>query len=264
MRLLFPKGTLAALMVAGFVSGLAASARAQEVYTLQPGYKAGDAATYRTVVNIEAEGTAPGSQIAIVTKEQIKSVNDDGTITVTTTFATVEANINGTKATPPVAGQSFTTILDRSGRMVKQEGIGAGLVAGLEQLIEVSRMSVTPDAPLKVGQDWKYDLSIGADKKQKVAGTLTILGIEKKGAELPSDMLKVRNVADLAGFGPNHNQNVHLELIQYLDLATSRPQRTDGTIAFARESGGAKLQIRRVRIADVSAETPAGTANGKN
>src|SRR5207302_4935623 len=120
--------------------------------------------------------------------------SDDGAATVTTTFDSVETLINGAKQRLPIAGQSFKTTLDRSGRWVKQEGLAPGSLGGIEQLIEVSRMIVTPDGPLKAGEDWKYNVTVGEAKKQKVSGTVTILGLEKKSDELTADMLKVRNV----------------------------------------------------------------------
>jgi len=241
---------LSTLAGAGLVLAAAALmapvASAQDAYTIKRVYKAGEVDRYKVAVKVASSTLTV--DITMTMTEKTKEVKDDGTVIVTTSLDSGMMSMGGTDIPMPNEGQTFTVTMDKDGKIVKQEGADNKSPVG--SMMSMMRTNPTPSRALKVGEEVKMDVPIG-ENKQKMAVTLTLLGVEKKSAEIPVETLKVKSMADGAIPIPSGPQNVKVDTTSWFEVGTGKLLKIEGTVTGLNtpELGGdAKVTFRRIRL----------------
>lgn len=223
---------------------------AQESYSLRRNPKSGEVDKFKTVLKIDAK-TGGGDvkiDVTLLTTETVKEVKSDGSYVVAATIDSAEVLVNG-GAIPYSAGQTITTTYDKSGRIIQQQASSGGNL-NPSQLLGLSRLGFAPEEPLKIGAQKKYENEFSTERRQSIAGTVTLLGMEKAGGDLAFDALKVKNVGDLKIQGQGGEQTIHYDTLTYLDPRSARLQIAEGTVTRSGQDGGAKIVFKVSRDKD--------------
>lgn len=228
----------------------AAARAADDTYALKPVYKAGEVERYRTVITYVVDTPMGVSQreVTIDTTETTRDVKPDGTATVETKVDSAKANLDGSQQEVGGGGETLTTVYDSAGRVVKQEG---GFQPGsAAQMLNIARAVFAPEHPLKLGEAYKYSSEAKTDAgTRRVSGVLTAVGIEKKSADVPVDVLRVNNASDTVIAAPTGEQKMHADGYWLIDLANSKPVKLQGKITGIRSgTSSVTLLFSRTRL----------------
>lgn len=191
-----------------------APAQAQETFTLKRIFRQGETDRYSTVIKFEQNAT----EAVMVTTDVTREVKDDGTAIVATTVDSLVLRARGSEVPfPGGSGQVILTTYDNSGKPIKQESIGGG---SANQLLNIARPSLVLERPMKIGETVKEEVLVGPNKSIKATLTITLLGVDKKSAEVPEESLRYRMVMEMP-------------------QAEGRPgsNRTEATVRLSRETG---------------------------
>lgn len=219
-------------VIAGLLA-LAVIAWADGTYTIQRAVKAGDVDRYRTVIQISSErgGGAPLKfDVVMATSDTIREVKPDGSYVVVTSVESGNMVFGGREQPLPGAGQSYTFTHDKSGRITKSEGPMDSLIG---QMIALTRLPLGSDEPLKIGEPKRYEAAYADGRNQKATGTITLAGIEKSGADVPVETLRIKVVADVTGLGAQNDQKAHIEAVALIDPRTGKAHREEGVATSA-------------------------------
>lgn len=236
------------------------AAMAQDAYTIKRVYKAGEVDRYKIAVKVASSTLS--IDIAMTMTEKTKEVKDDGTVVVTTSLDSGMMSMGGTDIPMPNEGQTFTITMDKTGKVIKQEG--ADSKNPVNSMMSMMR-NPTPTCALKVGEEVKTDIPIG-DDKQKMSVVMKLIGVEKKSAEIPVDTLKVKSQADGALPVPNGPQNVKVDTTSWFEIGTGKMLKVEGTVTglnMAELGGDAKVTFKRIRLTGDAAATPTKDASSK-
>lgn len=240
------------LLLSGLALGTVAAALpvcAQDAYHLRRVYKAGETDKYKTTIAIQGSNPMGGGamkvELTLLMTETTKEVKEDGTVTVVTTIESGTVNFNGMEQSLPNQGQTITTTFDKSGKLVKEEG-APGVLGGM---LGFTRVGAMPDRPLRVGEEWKFDIPINEAKQQRVKGTVTLLSLEKKSEDVPIDTLKIRSVVDTPLTTPQGDQQMHLEATTFVEPGTGKAIKVEGVITGQiGPINDAKVIFKRIRV----------------
>src|ERR1041384_3387512 len=140
---------------------VSSTAFAEDSFNLKRVYKTGESDKYRTTVTIDAKDPKSGNAVkivlAIATTDETKEIKFDGTTILAMKVDSATVNVNGTDTPVPINGASFSTTLDKTGKVASQD-LGAGPAAQIGQLLTLTRLSVMPDRALKAGEEYKLEM----------------------------------------------------------------------------------------------------------
>ncbi len=196
----------------------------QESYTVKRVFKQGETDRYTTTIKFEQNAT----EAVLVTSDVTREVKDDGTAVVATTVESFVLRARGTEMPfPGGSGQVILSTYDPSGKLVKQEALGGG---GVGQLLNVARPAVFVQKPMKIGDSVREELPLGPDKSRKGTVTLTLLGVDKKSAELPEECLRYRIVSEAPVMGASSDVKNRSEVVVRVSRTTGKLVTAEGTM----------------------------------
>ena len=205
-------------------------------YTWILKYTQGESVKYRQTFTLKGEQADGKTELNItgkvVARQTVKSIMDDGSVTLVVKQLSSETTLNGNAEPDNPKDRSTTTLtFSRSGRLLKAtldkkvEGLET-----LQSLLEMVRQTPSPLKPVKIGESWKTDVPnrLIKGKKAVVSFTSTLLG---KETVLGRETLKVRIMADIPepiepGVPPSQDM-IKLETLYNLDIKAGRVIKVD-------------------------------------
>jgi hypothetical protein len=178
----------------------ACAAGAQEAIQIKRVFAAGETDRYTTTIKFEQNAM----EAVLVTTEVTREIKEDGSAVVATTVDSIVLRGRGSEMPfPGGSGQVVLSTYDKTGKLVKQETLGGSGSVG--QLLSVARPTVPVEKPLKVGETIKDEVPVGADKARKVNVAVTLVSLDKKGADTPVDCVRYKVVTEtpVPGAAPN-------------------------------------------------------------
>jgi hypothetical protein len=228
-------------------------ARAEDTYALKRVYKAGETDRYKTVMTMEAE-TPQGAmkvETTMVMSHTTREMKEDGTVVVVRKVESGTINFNGMERPLPTVGQETTLTLDKTGKVVKQEGGDPPGRPGFGRMLNLTNVNVYPDHPLKIDEEWKFEFQPEEESKEKVKGILKILGVEPKSDEVPAETLKVNIKMEVPVSTPQGNTVVKVDVTTLVEKETGKELKSDGTVTGVQFGPvEPKINIKRTRVKD--------------
>ena len=216
---------LKSLVSISLLAALCAAARAQDTFTLKRVYKQGESDRYITVIKFEQNAT----EAVLTTTEVTREAKDDGAAVVATTVDSIVLRARGAEMPfPGGSGQVVLSTYDKNGKLAKQETLGGRGNVG--QLLNIARPSVFVERALKIGESVTDEVPLGPDKERKAKVTITLVALDKKGADVPADCLryKVQTESDLPG--GSAGQKSRSEVIVRMGRADGKLISAEGTM----------------------------------
>lgn len=219
---------------------LPAAALAEDSYSIKRVYKAGEVDRYKMSFTIEGNVQA---EVNLVIKESTKSVKDD-VATVETTIESGKIKFGGQDAPFPQAGQTTSRNIDvKTGKVVGAQGQAGGPLGRLSSL--TNNLGI-PDHPVKIGEEIKFDSPVN-EGKDKVTGTLKVLGLEPKSADVTVDTVKLNAVVNLPA---EMGEKLKVDATAFVEPGTGKQLKLDATVTGKMPMlGDATVKIQRIRIA---------------
>jgi hypothetical protein len=212
---------------------------ADQTYTLQRVFKAGDVDRYRITVNQKANGPQSDNKdyqikMVLVIKETTKTVGDSGEVTAVEEYTKADGTFGGQDMDMMQMMPKLTVTKDKAGKIdVTAEGGQEPLVQKMSDMAKSmmqSQAAMIPAKPVKVGDTWNVELpgvTPGEDTMTKF--TVKLDGIEVvDGAKT----LRLKTITDTTG-GPQSDTKMHGEGTMYVDAASGKlikmASKVDGT-----------------------------------
>jgi hypothetical protein len=255
MKRFAPYSLLAAVTA---LSGVAAHSAIDDGFVLKRTYRAGDVERFKTTLNIQS-GAEAGAQpvkleVTIIGTESVKEVRADGSTVLETKMEKSIVNVGGQERENPGSGEVITTIINKEGQIVPAKTTGSAGGGNTSQMLAFTRGFAFPDKPMRAGDEHKFESkSMDGDKTtQTVKGVLTVVGLEKRGKELPADAVKVKVLVDATIPGPEGTeaQNIHVDGHSWIEPGEGKSVMTAGKVTGFRipTLGNATMEYKRVRI----------------
>ena len=197
------------------------AAKADETYTIRQKYKVGDVDKFKTHMVIEG---IIAVEVDIMNEETVKSVKEDGTVTIESKVISSKVVMNGAEMKLPGqdAGTVSTSSYDKDGKMVKRDGGGGG-GRGAAGIMGLARPSYLPEKSMKAREEFKIDVSNkDGEAIQSTKGTVTVVGLEKAVKEINADAVKVKIVTDSVISSPMGDTKPHTEGFVYVDPVSGK------------------------------------------
>ncbi len=248
---------LPVVAVALALTGLHPAALGQESFNLKRTYKAGDADRYR--MNAVIDGEAMKVSTALIVSEKVKEIKPDGSAVLVLTIEAGTIEVNGQTMPFPQSGQSVTSTVDKSGKLIKREG----RLGGMEDILSSSAAGM-PDRPLKAGDVIKTEVPLTEGKDAKKATvTLTIVGKEKGAGDLPVDTVKVTTAMTRPIATAEGETMLTVAGTAYMEPGTGKALKMEGTVkgTLPAPIGKATVTFKRVRIGEKDGLVPGKPAD---
>jgi hypothetical protein len=245
------KGVLMGVVALCALSATSVPAVADDSYMLKRVYKSGDIDKYKTVINVDGQGGAIKVDITIVTTETVKDVKPDGTVTLETVINSGTLSFGGNEMPlPGVNTAPVLTTFDKNGKPVEKPG-APKRDKSAAMMMSATRPSFAPDKAMKIGDEWKFDNSKTADAKTDpiARGTVTVMGLEKAGADVAVDTVKVKIVTDTTVPGDTPVK-AHMDGNALIEPGTGKTLMATGTVTGLSlpQLGEANMKFTRVRV----------------
>jgi len=234
---------------------------AQETHSLRRVYKAGETDRYRLTMRLERGEVK--LDLTLQMTETTKEARPDGSSVIELSMDSGEMTLNGTEVPIPNIGQKMTFRVDKDGKPIKDEQ-PADPDSPLATIMALARSSSMPDRPVKVGETIKVEVPVEGGRDRKLVAQFTLVGTEKRSAEVPMDTLKVKTAIEGLVPTPDGDQNLKIDATSLYEPGTGKVVRVEGTVSGFRLSQlgpePAKLSFKRVRL---PAEAPAQASDAK-
>ena len=204
------------------------SPQADQTYTLQRTFNAGDVDKYRVKLSYKMSGPQTlgedqDRRISYLLKETTKSVSADGLVTLLDEYLNAEAQANG-KPVDATNLPQVTLTRDKTGHMeVSADGgneVTNPQMSSLAKQLLQAQLGALPTKPVKIGDVWAPDMSaLEAETGTKITVSVKLIAVETVGGV---KALKLKAVTDTSG-GAVADTKMHGESTIEVDAKSGKP-----------------------------------------
>jgi hypothetical protein len=238
------------LSIAAAVLLFAPAVRAHGAASLHRIYHLGDVDRYRVMLKAEA----PGSKltISLSTTDEVTDIRPDGSYEITTTVDAGSIDVNGMEAPFPGVGQSLSLVTDRAGIVRFKESATRPHRGEIGRLVGLTRILFVPAGELKAGMPYPFATLYG---NRKVAGSITVLGTEKPGGDIPVETMRLHTAADMTDATGVGDRSGHLDTVAFIDPLTGIVCKQTGIVTGITlpDAGIGKVIFSRIRSSGAGA-----------
>jgi hypothetical protein len=230
-------------------------------YIIQRVVKSGETDKYKTSLKIHGMGQMGplDFEVIMVSNDRVSEVKPNGDSVVMITIESGTLTINGAERPFPGAGQTITMTYDKQGHTLSNSAPTSGRGSLIAQLLPLARMGYLTETPIKLGQSARYESEFGEGKKSKLSGLINLESVEKAGAEISVETVKVKNVADVVIPVASGEQKTHIESSGQVDPKNGKVYRSEGAITggpLTALGADAKLTFKLTRMGSGEAGKP--------
>lgn len=224
-------------LVLAFVVAAAATVANQETFSFERNYKVGDKDSY--VFQMSIESGLGSVDITTDMTQTVSKVYENGDADVESATTNTKVLVNGQPSNTPEPAKE-TVRMNKYGLRVKSSDVKRkGGFGGIGDLT-----SVAYEKPLSVGQEVTFDRVDPENPKTKSSGVVKLESIEKGVAKL---------ISRITIMTEGQPKPMKLNLTSYMDVATAKPNKIEGTVSGMQlgGQGGMEIEVKSVTISFV-------------